>query len=146
MARLDTLAGRWTVQVKVEGVGPAWAEFAWQDGGQFLRQVSDVDSMPPGTPQQWRENAPFPITMVIGLDDTADDFTALYADARGVHRVYRMTFDGEVWTMSREASGFNQRFTATVRGDTIEGQWEMSEDGVNWTVDFELVYTRQSPR
>ena len=39
LARLDALVGRWTVQPKVEGVGTAWTEFAWQEGGLFLRQV-----------------------------------------------------------------------------------------------------------
>jgi len=28
-------------------------------------------------------------------------------------------------------------------GDTIDGRWEMSEDGVTWNVDFELSYQRQ---
>lgn len=40
LARLDALVGRWPVQPKVEGLGTAWTEFAWQDGGLFLRQVS----------------------------------------------------------------------------------------------------------
>lgn len=40
------------------------------------------------------------MTAVIGLDD-ADEVTMLYADARGVHRVYRMTFADGVWRMWR---------------------------------------------
>jgi len=146
LARLDALVGRGTVQQKVEGVGTAWTEFAWQDGGAFLRQDSNVDdAMPSTAPQAWRDNAPFPTIAVIGLDGAGEEFTMLYADARGVHRVYRMTFADGVWTMWRDAPGFNQRFTATVSadGDRIEGRWEMSKDGVAWNLDFELIYIRQ---
>ena len=142
LARLDALVGRWTVQPKVEGVGTAWTEFAWQDGGMFLHQYADADPAPSTAPQAWRDHAPFPTTAVIGLDDATEELTMLYADARGVHRVYRMTFaDGE-WTIWRDAPAFNQRFTATVRDDTIDGRWEMSEDGVTWRLDFELTYVR----
>jgi hypothetical protein len=145
LTRLDPLVGRWTVQPKVAGVGAAWTEFAWQDDGLFLHQVADADPMPDTAPQAWREHAPFPTTAVIGLDDTADEFTMLYADARGVHRVYRMTLaDGE-WTVWRYAPGFDQRFTGrfSADGDTIEARWEMSQDGLTWNLDFELTYTRQ---
>jgi hypothetical protein len=106
LVRLDVLVGRWTVQPKVEGIGGAWTEFAWQDGGAFLRQISDIDEIPASAPEAWRTNAPFPTTAVIGLDDATGEFTMPYADARGVHRVYRMTFaDGE-WTVWRDAPGF----------------------------------------
>ena len=142
--RLDALVGRWTVRLKVEGLGAAWTEFAWQDGGLFLHQVADVDEIPATAPQGWRDNAPFPTTAVIGLDDATGEFTMLYADARGVHRVYRMTFGDGGWRIWRDAPGFNQRFIGTVSadGDTIDARWEMSEDGVTWRPDFELTYTR----
>src|SRR2546429_4642023 len=111
LARLDVLVGRWTVQPKVDGVGTAWTEFAWQDGGLFLHQDSDADPMPSTAPNAWRENSPFPTTTVIGLDDAAGEFTMLYADARGVYRVYRMTFADGVWTIWRGAPRVNQPFT-----------------------------------
>lgn len=90
-------------------------------------------------------DAPFPTTAVIGLDDATDDFTMLYADARGVHRVYRMTFGHGEWRIWRYAPGFNQRFTGTLSadGDTVDARWEMSKDGETWQLDFELTYTRQ---
>jgi hypothetical protein len=144
LGRLDALAGRWTVQLKVPGGGAAWTEFAWLDGGLFLRQVTDVDdsdSLPP----EWRANAPFPTTAVIGLDDATDDFTMLYADARGVHRVYQMTFGDGEWRIWRYAPGFNQRFTGTLSadGDMVDARWEMSKDGETWQLDFGLTYTRE---
>jgi hypothetical protein len=145
LSRLDSLVGRWAVRPKVEGLGAAWTEFAWQDGGLFLRQVSDVDEIPASAPQAWRDNAPFPTTGVIGLDDAAGEFTMLYADARGVHRVYRMTLAGGEWRMWRDAPGFNQRFTGRFSADnrTVEARWEMSEDGRSWRLDFELTYVRE---
>ncbi|MGJ6966934.1 hypothetical protein ACSDR0_33965 [Streptosporangium sp. G11] len=144
LARLDALAGRWTVRPKVEGVGTAWTEFAWQEGGAFLRQDSGTDPIPDTTPNPWRDNAPFPTTAVIGLDDATGEFTMLYADARGVHRVYRMTLADGLWTVWRDAPGFGQRFIGTLSadGDTVDGRWEMSTDGVTWSLDFELTYTR----
>ncbi|TMR99446.1 hypothetical protein [Nonomuraea basaltis] len=81
---------------------------------------------------------------MIGLDDATEEFTMLYADARGVHRVYRMTFTDGEWRIWRAAPGFHQRFTGTLSsdGDTVEARWEMSRDGVTWNVDFELTYRR----
>jgi hypothetical protein len=144
LAALDVLVGRWAVQPKVEGVGAAWTEFSWQDDGWYLRQVADVDEIPADTPQAWRDNAPFPTVTLIGLDDATDAFTVLYADARGVRRVYQMTFDGRVWRQWRHAPGFHQRFEGTLRADgtAIDAAWEFSADGESWRVDFELTYTR----
>jgi hypothetical protein len=121
LTQLDVLVGRWTVQPKVDGLGAGWSEFTW------------------------RENSPLPTTALIGLDDTTGEFTMLYADARGVHRVYRMTLVGDVWTVWRDAPGFNQRFTGTMSadGNRIDGRWEMSKDGETWNLDFELSYVRR---
>jgi hypothetical protein len=145
LARLDVLVGRWTVQPKVDGVGAARGEFTWQEDGKFLRQYSDADPVPDTAPQAWRENAPFPTTALIGLDDATERFTMLYADARGVHRVYQMTFVDNVWTVWRDAPGFNQRFTGTLSadGNRIDGRWEMSKDSETWNLDFELSYVRE---
>ncbi|MGH3682451.1 MAG: hypothetical protein ACRDT2_19630 [Natronosporangium sp.] len=145
LVRLDALVGRWAIQLKVPGLGAAWTEFSWQDGGAFLRQVSDAEPLPDTAPAQWREHTPFPTTAVIGFDDATDELTMLYADARGVCRVYRMTFVDREWRIWREAPGFNQRFTGTMSadGNTVDARWEMSEDGATWRVDFELTYTRE---
>jgi hypothetical protein len=47
--------------------------------------------------------------------------------------------------MWRDAPGFHQRFSATVSadGDTMDGRWEISNDGVDWNLDFELTYVRE---
>ena len=50
--------------------------------------------------------------------------------------------------MWRDAPGFSQRFTGRVSDDggTINGAWESSTDGVSWTHDFDLMYTRVGGR
>jgi hypothetical protein len=144
LARLEPLVGRWTVRPDVPGLGSAWAEFTWQDGGAYLRQDSDIEEIPPEAPQEWRANAPFPTTALIGLDDATGEFTMMYADGRGEHRVYRMTFADGVWRIWRAAPGFHQRFTGELSpdGGTIRARWESSEDGTAWATDFTVTYTR----
>ena len=68
----------------------------------------------------------------------------LYADDRGVSRVYAMTLVGDQWRMWRDNAEFAQRFTATIsagRG-TIDGQWEKRVSGGEWVLDFTLSYRR----
>ncbi|MFC0505405.1 hypothetical protein [Micromonospora costi] len=144
LARLDALLGRWTVQPKVDGLGVGWTDFSWIENGMFLRQFADAEPLPADAPRAWRENNPLPVTSLIGLDEAGEEFSVLYADARGVHRVYRMTFADGVWRMWREAAGFHQRFTGTLSpdGDTIDARWERSEDGADWQLDFEVTYRR----
>jgi hypothetical protein len=61
-----------------------------------------------------------------------------------VHRVYRMTFADGLWRMWRDAPGFGQHFTGrvSVDGNTMDGRWEKSTDGMTWNLDFELTYRR----
>jgi len=39
---------------------------------------------------------------------------------------------------------FSQRYTGTFtdNGNTIRGAWETSDDGVNWSKDFDLTHVR----
>jgi NAD(P)-dependent dehydrogenase (short-subunit alcohol dehydrogenase family) len=70
-------------------------------------------------------------------------------DARGLARVYAMTFSDGRWTLLRDAPDFTplafpQRFTGEFSADgrTISGRWERSGDGTSWQHDFDLVYTK----
>jgi hypothetical protein len=83
---------------------------------------------------------------VIGCNENRDDYELLYADDRGVSRIYRMTFAGGVWIQHREDPGFFQRFQGTVdpSGNRISASWTKShDDGVTWQHDFELTCTRR---
>jgi hypothetical protein len=144
---LDRLVGTWDVEALLDGrrVGGGTTTFAWTEDGAFL--VERVEGEPPGpeVPREWIDNLPFPVVSLIGRDDARDELTMLYADARGVRRVYSMAFDGDTWRRWRDAPGFNQRFTGTFdeAGTTITGYWEMSKDGVTWSKDFDLIYRKR---
>lgn len=138
---LEPLVGSWTMRImwseklhKLVG-GPKSIElparFAWAAGGSFLLQTAGGSDAPAA---RW----------MIGRDDTSGAFTALYADDRGVSRVYEMSFADGLWKIWRAAPGFHQRFAGRIRpdGKTIEGSWEKSEDGSSWEKDFDLSYVR----
>jgi hypothetical protein len=78
------------------------AEFARVEGGAFLLQHATAELLPT-TPEVWRENSPFPIVTVMGVDDPSGAFTCLYADGRGVRRVYQMTLADRVWKIRGQA-------------------------------------------
>ena len=68
----------------------------------------------------------------------------LYADARGVFRIYRMSLDDDSWRLWRAAPDFHQRFTGAFRddGQTVVGRWESSPDGSAWEPDFDMTYRK----
>ena len=55
-----------------------------------------------------------------------------------------MTLVDGVWKIWRQAPRFNQRYIGKISGDgkAIAGQWEFSEDGKDWSVDFDLAYKK----
>jgi len=82
---------------------------------------------------------------VIGHDDTGTACTMLYADERGVSRIYQMSLDDGVWKMWRESEGFSQRMTGAFSDDgkTINVHGELSRDGSQWEQDLGVTYTRR---
>jgi hypothetical protein len=74
-----------------------------------------------------------------------DVCSMLYADERGVARIYRMSMDEGVWRMWRDSPGFSQRMTGTFSADgtTIIWRGELSRDGSNWEQDLDVIYTRK---
>jgi hypothetical protein len=149
LSPLEPFVGTWQLQASVGGEalgGTAHTTFGWLEDRAFLAQHANAE-VDESWPEEWVANSPFPTTTIVGLDDADGSYTQLYADGRGVHRVYRMTFDGRVWKVWREAPGFNQRFTGTFSDDgtVITAAWEMSEDGETWTTDFEVTYTKVGP-
>jgi hypothetical protein len=91
--------------------------------------------------------APDSCCVVVGNADGG--YTQHYFDSRGVVRLYAMTFDGRTWTLERSAPDFtpldfHQRFVGSVSDDgaAIDGEWQSSPDGRQWTRDFQLTYAR----
>ena len=88
---------------------------------------------------------------VIGYDEGRRTLLQHYFDDRGVARVYEMSLENGVWTLERTKPDvspldFMQRFKGTFSADrrTIDGRWEICNDGVHWEHDFDLTYRRVS--
>jgi len=133
LGRLDILLGEWSITSKKypEGKGRLTAE--WIEGGAYLRLEAGL------------EDPRFPATVqIIGADDAGEEYTSLYYDSRDVRRLYQMTIADGQWRSWRFAPGFSQRYIGHISADgkTISGNWEFSEDGKSWRVDFDLTYTR----
>ncbi len=147
LRQLDALVGEWEIQASVGGqpLGRGRATFEWLEGGTFLVRHEDAEPAA-SLPADMVTASPFPISAIIGLDESTAEFTMLYSDARGVCRVVQMSLSDGVWKMWREAPGFFQHFTGTFSGDgnTITGYWEKSGDGSKWEHDFDLAYTKVS--
>jgi hypothetical protein len=138
--QLATLIGEWNIEITSmsfradpSAVERGHSSFAWLEGGAFLVQHSEIPA------------SDFPRSVaVMGADDEAASYRMLYYDSRGVSRIYRMTFSGEIWTIWRDFPGFSQRFHGTFSedGNIITARWEKSSDGSNWEHDFALTYSR----
>jgi hypothetical protein len=135
---LDALLGDWTMEAGPPG-GPRWpgqarVSFEWLEGRTFLieRWTIEMPEAPDGI-------------AIIGVGDEPGSFRQHYFDSRGVQRIYEMTLDDGVWTLSRDAPDpFPQRFNGTFGddGDTITGRWEKREAGADWDTDFDVTYRR----
>jgi hypothetical protein len=82
------------------------------------------------------------------LCSSAEPRSQHYFDSRGVARIYAMGFEDSLWTLLRETPDFTQldfaqRFTGRLSADghSLAGRWETG-DGVGWSHDFDLTYTR----
>ena len=131
--QLQPILGDWIATSKAFSEGRGLMTVTLTEDGKFLRVESRED-----------DNR-FPhSTQLIGADDAHDECTVLYYDARGVYRVYlTRVVEGE-WRMWREAPHFNQRYVGKISDDgrRIAGQWEFSENGQDWKVDFDLNYEK----
>jgi hypothetical protein len=138
---LQPLTGRWTVSIswseqthKLVGGPPSVrgpARFEWTNDGCFLVHTTGGEGAPVA---HW----------MIGRDEASGAFAVLYADSRGVSRIYEMSLVKNIWKIWRAVPGFHQRFTGRISADhqIIEARWERSTDGKVWENDFDLTYTR----
>lgn len=135
--RLEVLVGEWTMQAGPPD-GPPWpgsgrVTFEWLRGTPLLVQRWHID-MP---------EAPDGVA-VIGCDGMSGSYYQLYTDDRDVQRIYEMGLSDGIWTLRRDGEPFGQRFTGrfSADGETIQGRWELAEDGETWRTDFDLTYTK----
>jgi hypothetical protein len=147
LSGLDPLVGEWVMESSAGGqiVSRARATFGWAEDGAFLVQHVRGEPLGPGEPPGPAEpqNNPLPLVTIFGRDDNSGAFTMLYADARGVFRVYSVLIRGAEWEMWGQAGpDFHQRFIATFSDDgkVITGAWQRSSDGFDYEVDFDVTY------
>jgi hypothetical protein len=141
---LERLVGTWEFEPFREGrsMGRGRATFEWIEDGAFILGRSYAEWTDPG----WIESAPVSTQSVMGFDDTTFEVTQLYADSRGVFRIYVGTLTDDEWRLERAAPEFHQRFVGAFRDDgrTIDGRWEASPDGTTWELDFPIIYRKSS--
>jgi hypothetical protein len=137
LKQLEPLLGEWRMVATPPG-GEPWpgegrTTFEWHESGAHVIERSTVD-LP---------EAPDGIS-IIGCDAANGTYYQLYSDERGVCRVYEMSIGNGEWQLWREGEPFPQRFTGRFADDgrTIVGRWEKAVDGTNYTIDFDLIYTR----
>lgn len=141
LADLQPLTGRWRMELYNGAFLPdadtrvsGSVEIGWIEGGSALRMRQGDSEHPPAA------------VWIIGRDDGEAGYSVLYADDRGVSRVYQMSFDGGHWRMWRDTPEFSQRFDAQLDADAeaIRGRWEKSSDQrTTWEHDFNLDYVRE---
>ena len=139
LAALQFLVGSWDMELSEASFLPdpdakvgVSVTFEWiEQGAALVMRMGDV-----ATPAA---------TWIIGRDDSDPDYYVLYADDRGVSRVYRMTLRDGTWRIWRDTAEFSQRFQAEVspRQAEISGSWQKSIDrGTTWEHDFRVRYSR----
>ena len=139
LRRLEPLVGEWAVEAKWPDGKP------WPGGGRvtFEWHASRAHLVERGTADL--PEAPDNLS-IIGCDAANGTYFQLYSDERGVCRVYEMSIGNGEWKLWRDGEPFSQRFTGIFSddGNTITGRWEIAEDGMNYSTDFELIFRRSS--
>lgn len=149
---LEPLVGEWSMVPELRDISSELAtaaaqvrdagapvSFEWLAGRRFLIQRWEVP-----VPE-----APDGIAIIGADPEREGGYRQHYFDSRGVARVYRMSFEDQVWKLWREQPDlspldFSQRFTGTLSDDgkTIDGAWEICHDGKTWELDFRLTYIK----
>jgi hypothetical protein len=134
---LRDLVGTWQLTVDLPGAEDVRGQGLFEAMGELLLHRTTVPA--PDAPDSW--------CVVVTQDDGS--YVQHYFDARGVARLYAMTFDGRTWTLERTKPDFSplqfhQRFVGRISDDSssIDGQWYSSDDGHRWRRDFGLTYER----
>jgi len=141
LADLRPLVGSWRMELYDAAFLPdpetqvtGSAEIDWIEDGAALRL------------RQGDSERPSAAVWIVGRDQSESGYSVLYADSRGVSRVYHMSLEGSHWQMWRANPEFSQRFEAQLDPDAgaIRGRWEKSTDqGATWEHDFNIDYIRE---
>jgi len=137
MEALEVLVGEWTAEAVDPGSGEpirGAMTVEWLEGGGYLVQRTTL------------ENPVFPRTLAMIGPDRAGRIVQHYFDSRGVARIYDISLEDGVLTLSRDDEDMAQRFTGRFSddGSAIEGAWERTGDDRAWIHDFDLTYRRKA--
>ena len=138
LAELQFLTGAWDMELSGASFLPdpdttvrGSVIFEWiEQGAALVMRMGN-----PATPTA---------TWIIGRDDSEPGYQVLYADGRGVSRVYQMSLEDRTWRIWRDTPEFSQRFDAEVGAGQAEisGSWRKSVGGRTWEHDFNVRYIR----
>ena len=67
-----------------------------------------------------------------------------FVDSRGVRRTYEVSLENGVLRIWRDDPDFAQRFAATLRHDSFEGQWLLARSRGDWHDDLKVSYRRHN--
>lgn len=130
----EVLIGTWATEAThplVDVVVPGTITFEWLKGGHFLIQRSR------------NEHELFPdATCVIGAHEAGEGLVLEYFDSRGVRRTYGVSIEDGMLRMWGAFPEFDQRFSATLRTDEFEGQWQLARTPGDWHDDLKVTYRR----
>ena len=131
----ERLVGEWAT----EATHPAFPDlvvhgsstFEWLEGQRFMINRAR------------NEHPDFPDSVSI-LGEIGGRLAMYYFDSRGVHRVYELELDGDVWRLLRDAPGFGQRIELPISDDgaVMSGTWELAEKPSDWKPDLAITYRR----
>lgn len=141
LADLEPLVGRWRMELYNAAFLPA--PDARAAGSLEVNWIADGSAL---VMRQGESASPSNAVWIIGRDDSEPRYSVLYADDRGVSRVYRMSLEDADWQMWRDTPEFSQRFQAQLDPDArrIRGRWESSADQrATWEHDFNIDYIRE---
>jgi hypothetical protein len=139
VSELGRFVGEWRMAVDIPDAPQGRVLFEWMPGERFLIERWDIP----------HPDAPDGVA-VMGFDEGRGTLLQHYFDSRGVARLYDMTLEDGVWTLSRTKPDFSpltfwQRWQGRFSEDgrTIDGDWETSTDeGATWEHDFHLTFTK----
>jgi hypothetical protein len=134
LAPFHELIGTWATEAthpQFDAVVLGSATFEWLDGGHFIieRSRNDHESFPDAI-------------CIIGAAEAGDRLVMEYFDSRGVRRTYGVSLEDGLLRIWRDDPTFAQRFSATVRRDSFEGQWQLARTPGDWRDDLKVFYRR----
>ena len=134
LQRFEVLIGTWDTESThpmLDAVVRGVHTYEWLAGGKFVIQRVHND----------HELFPDAIS-VIGAPEHGDGLVMEYFDSRGVRRTYGVSLDDGVLRTWRDAPGFAQRFSATLRHDAFEGLGQLARRPGDWQDDLKVSYRR----